>query len=215
MAEQIHSENSDAGIYQLYVQRRSRISLELSMGSLRDAFMGMYNEKLREQLSQRALFLYTTPQVDTYRPGTSEEMRLTRRDNEMSRRLRAVSQKQHKPTRWMEIERPTNSSETHFKLNFLLDYSTQEALHAGVYDDVDQTLFGRRAVVAALVVPDGGIVESKEQRRSAAHDIHAAIWADDELGAPGNPLAVASGQRNYVTNIRWTSQVRGKKNIDI
>lgn len=207
MVEQPVSPEQDAIIHRLYVRRMSRLSFEVPQGELKDALLGMFNPRVREQMGQRALLLYSEDQTREYRPASKEAHAAELLDSTVTKRIKHLKSKQYKPARWVDAVRSVHEPATLFRLNILLDPTTQEQLHASIREGLDQTKFGKRAITAALRVPDAEIVDTPRERRAASRAIRDALWADDDQSVSLNLLIVATGQKNIVTNIDWSSRL--------
>lgn len=207
MAELNPHSSEEANVHRLYIRRHSRLSMELAPGDLKDAFVKMYREDMREKMGRQALIFYSDPQESLYRPSSQDHHDADVLDSSMTRRLAHLKSRVYSPTRWVDAACQEGIPKTFFRVNVLLDPQTQEQLHAGVKQGLSQLLFGRRAVTLALEIRDlDEIVESVDKRRQASHDIRDAIWADDahlDRTEPNN-LRVANGQKNKFTHIDWT-----------
>lgn len=201
---------NDATIHRLYVRRLSRLSFEVPNGDLKNAFLEMYNDTVREKMGHQALILYSDAQTSQYHPGLTEEHKAELLDSTVTKRLKHLKGGQYKPTRWIDAVRSSDDHATQFRLNILLNGPTQEQLHASVRDGLNQVIFGKRAVTVGLTIYDHEITPRKEWRKAASHAIKEVLWADDAAtNEPPHPLIVATNQHNYVHNINWSSRIQG------
>lgn len=192
----------------LYIRKLSRFSFE-AVGDLREAFLEMYSESTRREMGQRALFLYSEPRVEMFRPSSIEQSASEHFDSILHKRLGAISaSKQYETAKWIEAVRNEDQTMTGFRLNVLLDVSTQEQLLASMKEELSQIVFGRKAIVATLWVPDTAILPRPNQRKEASHAIKQVVWGnDDPDSAPSVLNAPAEGVGAKVANIKWKSRI--------
>lgn len=193
----------------LYVRKLSRFSFE-AIGDLREAFLEMYNESARRELGQQALFLYSQPQIETFRPNSNEARASEHRDSMVKKRLGSIASRQFELAKWVEAVRNEAQTKTGFRLNVLLDPDTQMQLHAGLREGLNQVLFGRKAITATLWIPDKSIISTAEERREASRVIKQVIWGNDEQDSEQTILSPpASGHGGKVAHIDWKSRIVG------
>lgn len=196
---------TDSSPERLHVTRVSRLSFEVPHGNLKEALLGMYGNRARNEMGQRALFLYSEEQIHRYIPGTKQDAISTLLNSNLERRISTHKPKQHKPTRWVEAARPSGSNITYVRLGIMLAPETREQLLASVPDGLDKAKFGRKVIAVALEIPDSKIAETREARQAASRALRNVLWANDAPHIQASFETVASGQREYVKGIDWSS----------
>lgn len=194
-------------IHQLYVEKISRFGFELAEGELSEALLGMYSEEVKEQLGQRALFLYSSEQVQKFRPFSDEQAKSEMLDSVVAKQIKPLRTRQYKPARWAGVSR-TNSGSTKFHFNLALDAQTQELLHACKPAGLNQSKFGLKVMEVSHTISNGQMVQASQKKQISAASLRSAVWANDDPEAEPNPIASAKDQHNCASNINWKTRVR-------
>lgn len=203
---------AERSVEPLYVQRISRIGMQMGDGELREAVLSMFSPQVRQSMGQRALFLYSNAQISRYRPHSFEEKQAELFDSDMAKRLAPIKNYQYKPARWIKARHDDRRKETFIHFNAILDTRTQHILHSAVDSGLNQSEFGRRAIEVCLRMRDSDLITSKIERRSAAVSIKQALWAGDYgVQVHDNYLRPATGQSNHFTSIKWVSRLDAQR----
>jgi hypothetical protein len=209
MAEQYDPQRFEPGVRSLYVQKLSRLSFQPT-GELHEALLGMHSEEARSRMGQSALFLYSQPQEETFRPGSEKQRKSEQRDSNLMKKLGVISTRQFDLAKWIGLKPSKNKRHPgfHIYFNVLLDPDTQVQLHASTREGLDQTKFGRRAVLASLWIPEDDFVQTDDEWQHAAKTMKAVVWGNDALDTAAKTISPPeSGGGARVAHIKWTSWI--------